>query len=109
MSPCWRDSGVPVRTRANIQFDVSARVVHTFWPVTTYWSPSRTALVMSAGRSEPASGSDQPWHHMSSARTMRRRNRSFWARVPWRMSVGPTMKLFGDGWFGTRAFVISSW
>ncbi len=42
-------------------------VVQTFWPVTTQSSPSRTALVFSDARSEPDSGSEKPWHQISSA------------------------------------------
>ena len=44
-----------------------ANVVHTFCPVTTHSSPSRTARVFSDARSEPASGSENPWHQISSA------------------------------------------
>ena len=47
-----------------------ASVVHTFWPVTTQSSPSLTALVFSDARSEPASGSEKPWHQISSPERM---------------------------------------
>ena len=40
--------------------------VQIFWPVTTHSSPSRTARVVSAARSDPAPGSLKSWHHMSS-------------------------------------------
>jgi hypothetical protein len=44
-----------------------ASVVHTFWPVTTQSSPSRTAFVLTEARSEPEPGSENPWHQISSA------------------------------------------
>src|SRR3954451_12901903 len=66
-----------------------ANVVQTFWPVTTYSSPLSTARVFSEARSEPDSGSEKPWHHISSALRMGARKRSFWASVPWAMTVGP--------------------
>ena len=40
--------------------------VQIFWPLTTHSSPSRTARVPSAARSEPAPGSLKSWHHISS-------------------------------------------
>ena len=49
-----------------------AQVFHTFWPVTSQSSPSRSARVASEARSEPAPGSLNSWHHRSSLRTMRR-------------------------------------
>ncbi len=52
--------GGPVRTSANIQSARSAIDVHTFWPVTRYTSPSRTARVDSEARSLPAPGSEKP-------------------------------------------------
>ena len=44
-----------------------ASVVQTFCPVTTHSFPSRTARVFSEARSDPASGSEKPWHQISSA------------------------------------------
>ena len=44
---------------------------HVFWPFTIQSSPSRTADVRSDARSEPAFGSEKPWHQMSSPRSMR--------------------------------------
>jgi hypothetical protein len=44
--------------------------VQTFWPLTTQSSPSLTARVLSAARSLPASGSEKPWHQISSAVTI---------------------------------------
>nr|WP_312007921.1 hypothetical protein [Nocardioides alcanivorans] len=36
--------------------------VQTFWPLSTQSSPSRTARVATAARSEPAAGSEKSWH-----------------------------------------------
>ena len=44
-----------------------ANVVQTFWPVTRQPPLSCTALVFSEARSEPDSGSEKPWHQISSA------------------------------------------
>ena len=56
--------------------------VHTFWPFTTQSavssapSPSRTARVASADRSDPAPGSENSWHHHSSPRSSGSRYRA---------------------------------
>ena len=52
-----------------------ARLDHTFWPVITHSSPSRSALVRSEARSEPALGSEKPSDHISSADRMPGRKR----------------------------------
>ena len=49
-----------VRARKNIRVACCANVTHTFSPLTTYASPSRTADVRSDARSEPAFGSEKP-------------------------------------------------
>ena len=46
-----------VRASTKIQLASVPSVVHVFWPFSTHSSPSRTALVLSAARSEPAFGS----------------------------------------------------
>ena len=51
---------VSVRTRQNIQSAKWPSVFQVFWPLTTKWSPSRTARVRSEARSEPAPGSEYP-------------------------------------------------
>ena len=51
----------------------SADVFHTFWPLTTHSSPSRTAVAWRPARSEPAPGSLNSWHHVSSPVSVRRR------------------------------------
>ena len=42
----------------------------TFWPVTTKWPFCSSALVRTAERSDPAPGSEKPWHQISSAERM---------------------------------------
>ncbi len=51
-------------------------------------SPSATAEVLSEARSEPASGSDMPWHQISSPRSIGARYRSFCSGVPTAMMAG---------------------
>ena len=58
-----------VRTSAKILSPCTALVVHTFCPLTTNSSPSRTPFVASAARSEPAPGSEKPWHQITSLRS----------------------------------------
>ena len=43
-----------------------ARVVHTFCPLSTHSSPSRSARVESPATSDPAPGSLNSWHQISS-------------------------------------------
>ncbi len=42
--------------------------VHTFWPLMTHSSPSRTARVWIPARSEPATGSEKSWQPTMSPR-----------------------------------------
>ena len=49
-----------VRASSSIRSDCRARLVQTFWPLTTYWLPSRSALVFSWVVSEPVVGSVTP-------------------------------------------------
>ena len=65
MPRCFLASG-SVRTRQKIQSPYWPRVVQVFWPLTTQSSPSRTAVVRSEARSEPASGSEKPCDHQMS-------------------------------------------
>src|SRR3990172_5893727 len=64
-------------------------------------SPSRTARHWRFARSEPALGSEKPWHQISSAVRIFGRKRWTWASVPWAISVGPRMlrppRLTGGG------------
>ena len=69
--PRWADSGVPVRTSSTQRWAYWARLVHTFWPVTCQPSSARTARQASDARLLPASGSEKPWHQVSSPRSSR--------------------------------------
>ena len=75
-------------TRTKHQSARCASVVHTFWPVITHSSPSSTARVWMFARSEPAFGSEKPWHHSSSTDWIFGRNRRFCSSVPNWISVG---------------------
>ncbi len=59
-----------VRASSTACVERCAHVVHTFWPLTTHSSPSRSARVASDARSEPEPGSLKSWHHRSSLRTI---------------------------------------
>ena len=63
---CFGASG-SVRATSMHHFASCASVVHTFCPVTTQPPLRFTARVFSDARSEPASGSEKPWHQISSA------------------------------------------
>ena len=63
-------ASVSVRATSMHHFEYWAPLVHTFWPVTIHSSPCLTARVFSAARSEPASGSEKPWHQISSPVTI---------------------------------------
>ena len=54
-----------MRATSMHHLEYCAPEVQTFCPVTTQSSPSLTARVFSAARSEPASGSLKPWHQIS--------------------------------------------
>src|SRR3954451_5555338 len=66
-----------------------AYVVHTFWPVTFQPPFDFTALVLSEARSDPDSGSEKPWHQISSADRIGLRKRCFWSSVPCAITTGP--------------------
>ena len=70
-------------------FALCANVVQTFWPVTTHSPFDLTALVLSDARSEPDSGSEKPWHQISSPVRIGWSQRSFWSSVPWCITTGP--------------------
>ena len=78
-----------VRASSMHHLDWCAYVVHTFWPVTMYSSPLSTAFVFSEARSLPDSGSEKPWHQISSADRIGVRKRSFCSSVPCAITVGP--------------------
>ena len=51
-----------VRSKARPQSDHQAPVVHTFEPLTTHWSPSRTAVVERAGHVRAAARLGEELH-----------------------------------------------
>src|SRR6185312_12652253 len=59
---------------------------HTFWPLTMYLSPTSSARVRNAARSEPAFGSEKPWHQITPFFTVGRK-RSIWSCVAHANSV----------------------
>ena len=65
MPLCFWASGSE-RKRPKSQSQNTPRVDQVFWPVRTQSSPSCTARLRRPARSEPASGSDQPWAQVSS-------------------------------------------
>jgi hypothetical protein len=74
----------------------------------TQSSPSRTALVFSDARSEPASGSEKPWHHQMSRLAVAGRNFFFCSSEPKFAITGPTMLALNASGGGTQASCISS-
>ena len=93
VSPACRSLSGSLRVTRMHQSAMWANDDHTFWPLTTKRSPpaASCALVRTAERSEPAPGSEKPWHQISSVERIFSRWRSFWASVPCAMIVGPAM------------------
>lgn len=91
MPRCLEGASGSVRTSSSHQSATSACEVQIFCPVTTYASPSRTALVRSEARSEP-SGSLKPWHQTSSPRRTGGSQRARCAGVPSAAMVGPAWR-----------------
>jgi len=57
-------------------------MVHTFWPLIFQPPSTRVALVLIDAASEPASGSENSWHQISSLRNAFSTNRSICHGVP---------------------------
>ena len=68
--PVYFEVSVSVRAMRMPNFATCASEVQIFCPFTTNTSPSRTARVLRFARSEPASGSEKSWHHISSPRSI---------------------------------------
>ena len=108
MPACFFTSG-SVRTRVKIQSPCWPSVVQVFWPLTTHSSPSRTAVVRSEARSEPASGSENPCDHQMSRFAVAGRNRSFCSWVPNCAITGPIIEALnasGDGHAGALHLLV---
>ena len=66
--PRWRGPSSSVRASTPHQRAYCPHDTHVFWPLSTKSpSSSTTACVRSDARSDPASGSEKPWHQISSA------------------------------------------
>ncbi|SHV55374.1 Uncharacterised protein [Mycobacteroides abscessus subsp. abscessus] len=86
VTPACLGASGSVRTVARPHWQYWARLVHTFCPVTSQPPSTFLALVRTAAASEPASGSENSWHHMISPRSTGYTQRSRWSSVPaWAM------------------------
>ena len=86
--PLWRSEPGSVRTIVKILSPCMAFVVQIFWPLTTKSSPSRTPRVATAARSDPAPGSEKPWHQITSLRSIGPMISACCSGVPIAMIVG---------------------
>ena len=84
---CCGTSG-SVRARQMPQSARSATEFQTFWPVSRQPPSTRSARIRSEARSEPAPGSENSWHQVSSPSSDGRTNRSRCASVPCCRIVG---------------------
>ena len=95
MSPRWRSALGSERNRPKRCVQNAPRVVQVFWPPSRH-PPAASSLVAVEripARSLPASGSDQPWHHVCSPLAIFVRNRSCCSGVPKPNSVGASRKI----------------
>ncbi len=90
MPLCLGASG-SVRTKVSSTSESCAPEVHTFCPLTTKWSPSRTARVRSPARSDPAPGSLIPSEAVMSPRSSGMAHFCFCSGVPKVSSDAPMM------------------
>ena len=90
MPRCFGLSGF-VRAMTAPKSESCAPVVHTFWPLRTHSSPSRSARICRLATSEPAPGSENSCDQISSPRSALATYRSRWASVPNSIIVGITM------------------
>src|ERR1700729_1895414 len=99
-----------VRASRKIQLASRALDVQTFWPSMCQAPFSRHAWVRSAPRSDPAPGSENPWHQRSAPDSTRGRKRRFCSSVPIASSVLPiifTLKLSVLQPVGAPAWAVS--
>ena len=85
-----------VRASSRHQSACRAPLAHSFCPLTTKRSPSRRAVVRRLARSEPASGSENPWHQISPSRMAGRCRRRC-------SSVPATSSVDAAWWIDTKA------
>ena len=81
MPSCLGTSG-SVRTVARPHAAWWAPLVQTFWPLTSHPPSTLVALVFTPAASEPASGSLNSWHQMTSWFSVGRTQRATWSSVP---------------------------
>ena len=72
--------------------ECNAPDVHTFWPLITHSSPSRSALHETLARSEPAPGSLKSWHQPSVPLAKFGSQRCFCSSVPKVMVTGAPIR-----------------
>ena len=89
MPSCFGAVG-SVRARHRPKSASRAIVVQTFWPFRCQPPSTRSPLVVSDARSEPAPGSLNSWHQLISPRSDGGIQRCCCSAVPWTMSVGST-------------------
>ena len=87
MPRCFGTSG-SVRASSIPKSAESAPEFHTFCPVTTHSSPSRSARVPTLARSDPDPGSLKSWHHAASPSAMPRTSSEIRASLPCSSKVG---------------------
>ena len=80
MPSCLATSGF-VRTVAKPNAARCAPLVHTFWPLTSQPPSTRVARVFTPAASEPASGSLNSWHQITSRLSAGRTQRATWSSV----------------------------
>ena len=86
--PACLGTSMSVRASSMPKSAESAAEFHTFWPVTTHSSPSRTARVPMLARSDPEPGSLKSWHQAASPVAMGRTSSTRWASVACSSRVG---------------------
>ena len=80
-----------VRTGHMPKSAMCALLLQVFWPLTTYESPSRLALVSRPARSDPPLGSDRNWIQSSWPERILARCSCFCSWVPKAARVAPRM------------------
>src|SRR5271156_3761179 len=89
MPSCFLE--VSVRTRQKHMSAHCPPEVQILQPLTRKWSPLSSALVESEARSEPAPGSEKPWHQRTSCLAMARMCCCFCSSLPYSSRVGPNI------------------
>nr|CRL79152.1 hypothetical protein CPGR_05155 [Mycolicibacterium malmesburyense] len=80
-----------VRASSRHQSACLPPLAQSFWPLTTYESPSLRAVVRRLARSDPASGSEKPWTQISPSRIA--------GKWRWRCSSVPAINSVEAAWW----------